>query len=219
MRPFAASPDARWMLTSSARPSSVPSERMRPAICASSSSSLSEASPSVMLKTSGGKLAVFRPAAPRLDEIVDVEQRFVHRGLSRCGGSDPLAHGHLVECGLTVGKAAFDADPAGIAHGVPERGDRNERFIGREERVYAFARITDHGDVVVVAHFAFARGAQQQFRQQRIGDLRHGRSLRGAPSAEFQLLDHRTRLVDGQNEGRAVTACDALGVVHGLCWF
>ena len=85
--------------------------------------------------------------------------------------------------------------------------------------MYAFARITDHGDVVVVAHFAFARGAQQQFRQQRIGDLRHGRSLRGAPSAEFQLLDHRTRLVDGQNEGRAVTACDALGVVHGLCWF
>ena len=216
MRPFAASPDARWMLTSSARPSSVPSERMRPAICASSSSSLSEASPSVMLKTSGGKLS---RCSGRLDEIVDVEQRFVHRGLSRCGGSDPLAHGHLVECGLTVGKAAFDADPAGIAYGVPERGDRNERFIGREERVYAFARITDHGDVVVVAHFAFARGAQQQFRQQRIGDLRYGRSLRGAPSAEFQLLDHRTRLVDGQNEGRAVTACDALGVVHGLCWF
>ena len=186
MRPFAASPDARWMLTSSARPSSVPSERMRPAICASSSLvAVGSLAVSDVEDQRRETLAVFRPAAPRLDEIVDVEQRFVHRGLSRCGGSDPLAHGHLVECGLTVGKAAFDADPASIAHGVPERGDRNERFVGREERVYAFARITDHGDVVVVAHFAFARGAQQQFRQQRIGDLRHGRSLRGAPSAEF----------------------------------
>lgn len=83
--------------------------------------------------------AVFGAAAPPLDEVVDIEQGLVHRGLARCGGSDPFAQGHLVEGGLSVGQAAFDADPTRVARGVFERRDRHERLVGREERPDALA--------------------------------------------------------------------------------
>lgn len=50
---------AMWMLTSSTLPSAVASERICSATVRSSSPSQSVASPSVMLKTTGGKLSAF----------------------------------------------------------------------------------------------------------------------------------------------------------------
>ena len=82
--------------------------------------------------------------------------------------------------------------------------------------MYAFARITDHGDVVVVAHLVAAPGPFDEFEQQPVGDFGDGFGLGGLPSPEQEFLRHRAGLVDGQDEGCAVAPRDTLGVHYRI---
>ena len=179
--------------------------------------SQSEASPSVMLKTMGRKtFAVGRIRAPRLCQVADLQQRFVHGCLSDRFRSDPGRHRNLAEGGFAVRHAALHDRFCEIDGQSGQPRYRNQRLRIVQQRYDSVARIAQYRDVVVVAHLVAAPGPFDEFEQQPVGDFGDGFGLGGLSSPEQEFLRHRAGLVDGQDEGCAVAPRDTLGVHYRI---
>ena len=89
--------------------------------------------------------------------------------------------------------------------------DRHQILASGQQRAYlVVARIADHGDVVIVAYAVAAACPFDELEQQVVGDGCNRFGLGHAASPEEDAFGHRPRAVYGQDECRAVVACDAL---------
>ena len=165
-----------------------------------------------------------RIGAPFRGDVAHAAQRFAHRGLSDGFGLHPRRSRDFAQGVAAVGKAVLHdlGFQRRLSGGQFRHGDR--LTAARQQGVdLVVARIAQYGDVVVVADAVAAARPFDQLEQHAVGDRGHGVGLGHQPSAEADLLGHRPRAVDDEDEGRAVGACDALCVhiriisVRGPC--
>ena len=154
---------------------------------------------------------VGRAGSPAGGYVPHAAQCLAHRRLPGRQGLDPRRCGNLPQGDAAVGKPVFDHLRVHRHLLCREGADRHQILASGQQRAYlVVTRITDHGDVVIVAYAVAAACPFDELEQQVVGDGCNRFGLGHAASPEEDAFGHRPRAVYGQDECRAVVACDAL---------
>lgn len=165
-------------------------------------------------------LRILGPEHPLRGQVADAAQRLAHRRLPLGPGFEPAGRGYFAQRDAAVGQPVFE--PLGADAGLHGRqfADGVHRGpVGQQRRHLVVTEVAQHGDVVVVAYAVAAARPLDELEEQFVGDGGHHLALGLAAAAEVNRLGHRAGAVDGQEEGRAVAARDALRIHGSLSGF
>ena len=180
---------ARWMLKRRTFPSRVATDLMLPASASRVCGVASEASPSVMLRTMGGKLSRLRGTA--------------HHAPAR-GYPLPLSDFHR-----RPSSAGQRAQHTALLHRrrqTDEVADADEPFpvAGGEQGLHSAAGVSENGDVEVIPYSVVAPGAVDEFAEQHVDDAGDRFGLSHDLPAEPRLFGHGAGAVAEDDECRPV---------------
>lgn len=197
---------ARWMLKRRTFPSRVATDLMLPASASRVCGVASEASPSVMLRTMGGKLSRLRGGHTTLLPARRLPTVLCTWGCRRSLRGYPLP---LSDFHRRLSSAGQRAQHTALLHRrrqTDEVADADEPFpvAGGEQGLHSAAGVSENGDVEVIPYSVVAPGAVDEFAEQHVDDAGDRFGLSHDLPAEPRLFGHGTGAVAEDDECRPV---------------